>query len=305
MVSGSLIEGLGNRRSDLDFFVLSERYPRDVPVRMAFAGDSWVDIEYVPPAAVGDLARRLGEIDPKNLAQVLQLTHKELDRYYRLAIGVTVKGANPFSRMLSLDVFQGLLEPWALLHAGAYAARAAIALGNGDPTAAVLYASHAAHLCVESALAKVGELYPSLKYTHEKAVRAYGAGSAEAGQVAVLLRPAHDLERYVVEVIEHVEGALAGCLSTSDSGDLPVAPVTPLAHHRHPAMTTLMTRKSAYDLVPEDTATVGALLGLPDLAGYERAPVPYPWLADAHRLVLRVAMVDLGILVTTEALGAR
>lgn len=300
VVSGSLIEGLGNLRSDLDFFALSTSHPRDVPVRMAFAGDSWVDIEYVTPSAIDKLAGKLAAVDPKNIAQVLHLTHKELDRFYRLSIGVAVRGSADMSSRLPLDIFRALLKPWALVHAGAFAARASIALAYGDLTAAVLYASHAAHFCAEGALTDVGECYPSLKYTLEKAIRAYGADSPEVCATRSLLHPSGDLAHYVVAVTEHVDNTLAGCLSRVDSGESRAVPIAPLAYSTHFRTPAVLARKTAYDVLPEDTAVVGSLLSLPGLVSQAAAPGQMPsgstWRDEAHRLVLQEALIDAGLL---------
>jgi len=297
VVSGSLIEGLGNQRSDLDFFLLSNGYPRDVPVRMAFAGQSWIDIEYVTPGAVESLGARVGAIDPKDVVRVLHLSHKELDRYYRLAIGVTLEGPYRCERVLPLDTFRSLLKPWAIAHAGAFAARAVIALSGGDLTAAALHASQAAHFCLEGVLTDAGELYPSLKYTTEKAIRAYGADSAEARAAAALLHPSEDLTHYVTTVADQVDVALAGCLPAADSSP-PAQPVSPLACSTHFSIPTLLTRKTAFDILPEDTAVVADLLSPLDLAPFSACPPATlsTWQAGAHRLVVREALVDAGIM---------
>jgi hypothetical protein len=298
VVSGSLIEGIGNRRSDLDLFVISEERPRDVPVRMAFAGNSWVDIENVRPAAVDALVNKLESIDSKNPAQVLHLTHEQLGRYYRLAIGVAVKGSFHAQSAFSLGLFGAVLKAWAAVQAGAFAARAANAMRGGETSAAVRYASHAAHLCVEAALTDVGELYPSFKYAREKAIRAYGAASSEVAAITALLHPSGPQERYVAEVNEYVDATLAECFGPVDGRSVQVRPVEPLACDTRGSTPTLLARRSSYDLLPEDAAVVSALLSLPDLTdgAVGSDPPPGTWPAEAHRLVLRESLIDLGLL---------
>ena len=127
--------------------------------------------------------------------------------------------------------------------------------------------------------------------------------------MAALLHPSGDLGRYVAAVTEHVGVALAECLSRSHSDDLPVTPATPLAYGTHLGMPIVMTRKAAYELLPEDAAVVADLLSLPGLAGAGggNGPGEGAGQAAAHRLVLRQALVDLGLLVPErkEALSVR
>ncbi|MGP3928801.1 hypothetical protein [Nonomuraea sp. KM88] len=298
VVSGSLFEGIGNVRSDLDFFVVSDNRPRDVPVRMAFAGASWLDIEYVRARELEDLTRKLATTDPKAIAQVLRLSRPELDRYYRLAIGATVKGAYPTSVVFSLEAYRPVLRSWAILHAGAFSARATIALNSGDVTAATLYACYAAHLCTMGTLTDVGELYPSPKYTLEKAIRAFGPDSAEVATIAALLHPSVDPVRHVRAAVEHIDTVLAESLSGMNADDLVTEAAAPIEHDRRHYVSTLMTRKAAYDVLPEDTAAITALLPAlgPHEADGSRKQAPSVWQAQAHRLVLREALIDAGLL---------
>ncbi|MFI9842503.1 hypothetical protein ACIHFD_36090 [Nonomuraea sp. NPDC051941] len=302
VVSGSLVEGIGNLRSDLDFFVLSEAHRPDVPVRMMFTGDSWLDIEYVEARTVRSLVHRIGTTDPQNSVEVLRISRPELDRYYRLAIGPTIKGTYSQESMFSLERFGAVLRSWAIIHAGAFSRRAAIALHHGDVTAAVLYAGHGAHLCAMGELTDVGELYPSPKYTFEKAARAYGRDSAEVKAFAVLLHPADDPEYYVRGVASHVDAVLAEFLPATHDDNMMAEPTHPIMYDSREHVSTLVTRKAAFDLLPEDTAAVAALLP----AANSQAPSPAPsqareadatfWAAEAHRLVIRQALLDAGVL---------
>jgi hypothetical protein len=299
VVSGSLIEGLGNGRSDFDFFVLSDDRPLDVPVRMAFAGASWLDIEYVRPRVLKELAGKFDRADPKNVADVLGLSRAELDRYYRLTIAVPVKGAYELEDIFSLRIFGSVLKPWAIVQAGAFAARATIALANDEPTGATLYASYAAHLCVTGTLTDAGEFYPSLKYALEKAVRAYGPGAPEVAAIAELLQPTGDCRDYVRRVCAYVDEALDGCLSTLSDDGAAVEPAPQLACHAGLAVPTVVTRKAAYDLLPEDVATAGALLSIPELLEWRRSAWPDVGAlqARAHRLVLQETLLRQRMLV--------
>lgn len=305
LVSGSLIEGIGNSRSDLDLFVLSESRPLDLPVRMTFAGNSWLDIEYIRPRIVAALVDKLGRVDPKDAAQVAHLSERELDRYYRLAIGLVLKGSWNARPAFSLELFSVLVRSWAILHAAAFAARAVIALESGELTPAVRYASHAAHLCVEGQLAGAGQLYPAIKYTREKAIRAYGAGSDEVRDITALLYPARDPRRYVIKVNEYVEDALAGCFGAMDTADALPQPAESLAGTARLPIPVLLTRKNAYDVLPEDAATVGFLLRQPDLVcGAAGAGAASDWLAGAHRVVVRETLITLGLLTAPDRRGA-
>jgi hypothetical protein len=302
VVGGSLIEGLGNRRSDLDFFLVGDSHPRDVPVRMAFTGNSWIDVEYVPLASLHQLAEKVRAVDAKNLVDILQITHKELDRYYRLATGVVVKGDANVTRALPLDAFRSVVKPWALVHAGAFAARAATALAHDQLTAALRYASHAAHFLAQGTLVDVGECYPSLKYSLEKTIRAHGSTSARTHAMAQLLHPTGDLSRYVDSVVTEIRSGVAACLADSADDIEDPRPVEPLAISVQ-TVPVVLTRKSCYEVLPEDVDVVADLLALPGFA-----PAPSNRgdpCVRAHRLVLREALADAGLLRTGQEEGPR
>jgi hypothetical protein len=202
LVSGSLVEGLGNTRSDVDLYVVTSRpRPRGPggPV-MALASGRYVDCETLPIAELTELAQGMAAQQSDETLAGLPLS--PIDRYYRLAIALPLQLRAEHEAVLAgfrPDTARGVLHGWAALHSQAASARAQLVHQVGDTRRAVVYAHESALLAAMSVLAEAGEGYPSAKWTLDKASRCFGAGTPRHTEFARILDPAPDLERYLAE----------------------------------------------------------------------------------------------------------
>jgi hypothetical protein len=300
VLSGSLVEGLGNPRSDLDFYLIA-----DAPeaVRMAMSQSSYVDCELVPPESLDRLADSLSKSLDGFASAAVELS--DIDRYYRISIGFRVVTGAPRHREI-LERFDknqacSALRSWASLRSLAYSARARIAAADGAVRRAAVFARDAAIHRVVAELADRGEGYASLKWTMEKAQRAYGADSAEFRRVRRLLEfPAapDGLDGYIEDCLSAAEAGWQPDLAASDLGDIPSAVRARVQLLDYPVFggNAVLTvgRSTVTKVAPEETTLVRHLLaGSPvDAAAAVRASVP---MTTAESFAL-TALTTVGLL---------
>jgi hypothetical protein len=178
LVTGSLVEGIGNAHSDVDFYIVQPAGAPARPVTIGIRGARYVDCEYLTVNAIMQLADRIA--DPSGTTLV-GLNQRDFDRYYRLAIGiplvVTAEVATALDRCTTVRACERFGQ-WSALQAYQHFARAAVSHALDRPRHAQLLLREAALWRASGALAEVGEGYPALKWTEVKAARRFGAGTA-------------------------------------------------------------------------------------------------------------------------------
>lgn len=105
--SGSLAEGLGNRGSDVDIFVIADREPdgphiirkSDFCISIHFAGRRRVDFEYWPASAPVRIAEKLDRLRLGDDFVAEKLTPVEELFVHRLFIGLPLSGASGFATL--------------------------------------------------------------------------------------------------------------------------------------------------------------------------------------------------------------
>jgi hypothetical protein len=179
LVTGSLVEGIGNAHSDVDFYVIQPAGAPARPVTIGIRGARYVDCEYLTVNAITRLADRLS--DPSETTLV-GLNQRTFDRYYRLAIGiplvVTAEVATALDRCTTGQACERFAD-WSALQAYQHLARAAVSHALDQPRHAQLLLREAALWRASRVLAEAGEGYPALKWTEAKAARRFGPGTAE------------------------------------------------------------------------------------------------------------------------------
>lgn len=122
-LSGSLVEGLGNKSSDVDIFVLVEELSSSVPATrrdvdhftLAFVSDGLrYDVEFWPKARVLALAHKLStlQLDDPEFNSNHYLSYWESEFIHRLATGVALDNPAEFETARSwfdLKLFSGYL----------------------------------------------------------------------------------------------------------------------------------------------------------------------------------------------------
>lgn len=179
LLTGSLVEGLGNRYSDVDLYVIADEGRPRQQIAIGLRASRFVDCEYFSAAALAELAERF---ERSSWWDIDSIRRAELDRYYRLSIALGVR-MTPRGRDLQLrftkQIACRVYAQWALLRVYEHLGQSACTLAAGAMSAAELHLRETALWLGASVLADVGEGYPKLKWLGEKAARRYGRGSAE------------------------------------------------------------------------------------------------------------------------------
>ncbi|GIJ62226.1 hypothetical protein [Virgisporangium aurantiacum] len=195
VVSGSLIEGIGNASSDLDLYVISEDGSPGRSTTIGLRGSHYVDCEYLKLVELEQLGER---VERQDWHDVVDHSLKDIDRYYRLAIGVPVRVTPAVARALaglSPACAATALARHATYRAFEQLARSALAAATGAGQEAELLLREAIQWRSTATLAEDGEAYPSLKWAGEKAARRHGRDSARFRElVDGFLRPTGALD---------------------------------------------------------------------------------------------------------------
>lgn len=176
LVTGSIVEGFGNANSDVDLYLVHQAAPSEAGA-MGLRRSRYIDCEHMPIASLPALAARIIGASWSSIAEVRR---QDLDRYYRLAIGLPVvltpeteQVLRSFSRAEATATF----GRWSLLRAYEYLARASCYFACGKHREADLLLRECVWWHSSSVLAAEGEGYPSAKWMAEKAARRHGRGS--------------------------------------------------------------------------------------------------------------------------------
>lgn len=179
LVTGSLVEGLGNRYSDVDLYVIVDDGRPRQQIAIGLRASRFIDCEYFAADALATLASRFEALSWRD---VYDVRRSEIDRYYRLAIAVRARTTERAAQLLPRFVKDnacGIYERWALLRAYERLGLGVCMLSTGRNRAAELMLREAALWLGNSTLAGAGEGYPNVKWLGEKAARRFGRGSAE------------------------------------------------------------------------------------------------------------------------------
>jgi predicted nucleotidyltransferase len=187
-VSGSVVRGWGNARSDIDVYVVSDRAfegadatqvvaldPATIPVGLEHVDGRRWDIEYWQDGQIDQLFEK---VDPAVLsgdrAADADLTYPELSLLDKLSYGQLLDGGEWFARrraQLSSSAFQSILVSHALDHGDHYVEDAIGQLESGDVESAVLSTHRAFRFCVDGLLASFGQWSISSKKWQARMMR--------------------------------------------------------------------------------------------------------------------------------------
>lgn len=172
VVSGSLVEGFGNRHSDLDLYSIYAASAPPVATSIGMRPGSYVDMEHVASASLKELVERVN--DP---GWSWKRAEKDLDRYYRLAIALPARVTEDIRTLLKGFDRRIACERLATLARGKtrqYLARAAVAVVAEEHVVGLLALQKARLWSAAHVLALDGEGYVNTKWIAEKAARVHG-----------------------------------------------------------------------------------------------------------------------------------
>jgi hypothetical protein len=169
VLTGSLAEGLGNSRSDVDVYIISAD-PRMAPrsTAIGFRGSRYLDCVYMSAASLKSLSLRINELSSDDLWSVRL---EDIDRYYRIHIGERIKDSDDLSAIIgsfSREAAARVLRMWAERELHAHLARGAVALLRGESLRAAIHFRQARAWFLNISLCSVGSAYPAIKWTVER-----------------------------------------------------------------------------------------------------------------------------------------
>lgn len=182
-VSGSLIEGLGNSRSDLDVFIISSHTAVESPaeavslevgearVDVTFSGGLRADTEVWDPESVRSAAAELRGIEPGNRIAMMGVPLSRLELAHSVRVGLPVREESKFREVQSgfdytkLACVQG--NRLVSLYQNS-AEDAAGAVTDGDSGTALLTSRTSLGCAVDAYLAACGDTNPKPKWRTRK-----------------------------------------------------------------------------------------------------------------------------------------
>ena len=185
-ISGSLVEGMGNARSDLDLFVLTtagdSRASDDVTsfqladarVDIAYTENLRVDTEIWSLEAVRTAAAEFRDIAPDDRAAMICVSQDRLELAHRIRIGVPVKNELIFTEVHQLFDYNKLSLILANISLSRYqgsAEDAAGSINDKDGGTALLTSRSALGAAVDAFLAANGDTNPKFKWRTRKLQR--------------------------------------------------------------------------------------------------------------------------------------
>jgi hypothetical protein len=217
VLTGSLVEGLGNKHSDIDLYVIREDERAGArPTAIGLRTSRYVDCEFMSVQSVQSLASKIRRANWKTIRAV---PIREIDRYYRLAIGLAVVVTIPTAAVLDeckTTLACRALNMRAAAQAHDYLWRAHLMYRLHDERTARVVLREALRWATVSELALAGEGYASLKWTLEKAIRVWGPHSAESKLSTAYFQP--------IENFEVTAMALENWLSPESGSEIKLAP---------------------------------------------------------------------------------
>jgi hypothetical protein len=202
LTSGSRVEGLSNRFSDLDLYVVT--LEEGSPSRYQFVARPgyYVDVEFYSVAELERLARSINERSTDDTGWLSSLKPADVDVYYRMSIATAIWGDRPaamdrFDKERGQAVFAALAAYWARWHLG-LADEILAGTSRSEPFERFARETlrSAAEYAMDAHLARAGEGFPSRKWRHEKAARAFGVDAPETRWFWELKTPSARTDAY-------------------------------------------------------------------------------------------------------------
>lgn len=171
LLSGSIAEGFGNPKSDVDILVIYGN--ADVAVRslpdMLYLQDRRVEVRHYSEGGLIDLERRVRRYAIRG--ESVPITHHEIDVYYRVIIARALRVTPRWRRLqarFSRSVVNAAAMKWHSVRARACLEQAQLSLILMCPQSAIRWAREAAHSCLDARMVERGEAYMSSKWIFEK-----------------------------------------------------------------------------------------------------------------------------------------
>ncbi|UJP40685.1 hypothetical protein [Cellulomonas palmilytica] len=184
VLTGSLVDGLGNANSDIDLYVIAPDGGSGARATAIGVRDNrYVDCEYMTVGSLASLADRTVGVTPVGATA---LSHKDVDRFYRVAIGFRYEVDPAMADLLArfqVEVAAAAVERWATAESARWLARAHLACATGDRSTLLRF-REAAIWWATARLAAAGDGYPAPKWVIEKARRTWAPGHPEAELLA-------------------------------------------------------------------------------------------------------------------------
>jgi hypothetical protein len=176
-LSGSVVEGIGNKTSDLDAFLVTERriesYTFDNTIILPFRTFA-VDIEVWDYSQVSTLVQTLCSLpasEDRDPRKVLRFNLNELTFLHRLAIGIPIAGPEMFldlHRSVDRRAISRIIFDQAAAIIPAQATDIAGLLDEGDFDSAVVSAQRLLGYTIDAVMAVQGNTNPSQKWRLRK-----------------------------------------------------------------------------------------------------------------------------------------
>lgn len=194
--SGSVIEGYGDRFSDVDIYILTNKktLPTDddmyLPVegtKFGYNGFSDSEHGFYVEFILNNydwgrkIISKINRIDPSLRNDITQsLDYRQLDFYYRLAIGIPLcneRGFADYTEDVSKSHISDIISTYKGLYSAKYLRYAGLYYESGINDAAYYYAQRAINEGIDSYMARNGEPYQSFKLRLRKIRNRFGADS--------------------------------------------------------------------------------------------------------------------------------
>lgn len=180
-LSGSIIEGFGNKGSDLDVYIISREnqnnIPRDVPFKEFPFGTEYTFLGHEILISVmliteNNLIKLLSKVNTMlERKQVGSLDKKSIELYHRVYNGVAIKGMQNYQEylgLLNIHIFSQSLHDNRTSYSENRQDDAIGALESGDIYTAFISARISLETAVEALLYLKGETNPSDKWLFRK-----------------------------------------------------------------------------------------------------------------------------------------
>ena len=207
-ISGSRIEGFGNSRSDVDFFLVCyKNSDKPVKAQMAIFGDPYylyyVDLLVYSFEEIAGLSRQVNSLRLDDLDSIRSVPLTIVDKYYRVAVAEPVfneEGLRSLQTNFDRTTVAEVFRVWAGVACVAELERARQHFGSGRRDTACFAARAAIEWATDSFLAANGEAFPSRKWRFEKLKRKFGESSPEYTKAWMIkAKGTRDTRKYIEE----------------------------------------------------------------------------------------------------------
>ena len=178
-VSGSVIEGFGNDKSDLDIYIISDNQSVQqvfIPIDLG----KKIDIVILTHEEIQEIGSKINQTSPNSYDEVYLVSSDYLIHYYFTAIAEPIVNPKILYSLQSdfrKEIVARLLESYYGLWCQKTLAQANFALQENDLEAAYFSVQIAIGFAIDSFLAAHGESYPRRKFRFDKIARAFGKSS--------------------------------------------------------------------------------------------------------------------------------